>query len=85
MRQRLGFSISASQEEEVARALGVEPARAREEAARLRALLEGDERAGTESERLRLEIKLLRYFLEHQDSAGERIAGSDDLHAFVRP
>ena len=86
MRQRLGVPISASHEEEVAGALGVEPARARQEAVRLRVLLPDNETAGVESvERLRLENKLLRYLLEHQDSAGECIIGLDDLLALVRP
>ena len=86
LEQMVGVSISVPQEKEVAHALDVELARAREDVARLRALIASDERNSAELLKwLRFENKLLRYVLDHQNSTGDCTIDIEELLAMVRP
>jgi hypothetical protein len=86
LHQMVRVSISVPQEEEVAHALGVELARAREDVARLRTLIASDERNSAELLKwLRFENKLLRYVVGHQNSMGDCTIDIEELLAMVRP
>lgn len=86
LHQVAGVHIPAAHEEEIARTLGVELARAKEQAARLQAAMAVHGRNSMELlPWMRLEAKLLRYLVEHQNSAGEFSLDVEELLAMVRP